>query len=374
VSTLEYRLAGTILRIVGALFGLLPIRANRVVLATARLAVLEGNLRCIHDAIRRQRPDAEVVLLLEPYGYGLAAKLGYLLRLVRGMYHVRTAGLVIVDNAWLPIHVAPHRAGTTVVQVWHAAGALKRFGVDAIAPLDEPERTFLHRYYDYVVASGEASRGPWAAALRTPEERVLPLGTPRTDPFFDATELAAARARALAAYPALAGRRVILHAPTFRGRGAGKRGDDQLDAVVLRAALPATDILVLKSHPNLDPRRVRTNGYDLVASPAADLNDLLAIADVLVTDYSSSVFEFALLRRPIVLLVGDLESYEQDPGLYVDLRTDMVGALVRDTAGVAAAIDDAHVDEAQYDAFLARHLGGCDGHASERFVERFLPR
>ncbi len=335
--------------------------------------LLEGNLKGIHDAIRRLRPNADVVLLLEPYGYGLAAKIGYMLRLVRGMYHVRTAGLIVVDNAWLPVHVAPHRAGTTVVQVWHAAGALKRFGVDTITPLEEPERTFLHRYYDYVVCSGEASCEPWSAALRTPAGRVLPLGTPRTDAFFDPDAVEAARGRALAAYPELAGRRVILHAPTFRGRGAAKRGDGQLDAVALRATLEPEAILVLKSHPNLEPRWVRTEGYDVVAAPSDDINDLLAAADVLVTDYSSSVFEFALLRRPIVLLVGDLESYERDPGLYLDMRTDMVGTLVTDTAGVAAALATAHVDEAAYDVFLARHLGGCDGHASERFVERFLP-
>ncbi len=374
MTPLEYRLSALVLRALGALFGLLPIRHNRVVLATARLAVLEGNLLGIHDAIRRLRPDAEIVLLLEPYGYGLLAKVRYLLRLVRGMYHVRTAGLVVVDNAWLPVHVAPHRAGTTIVQVWHAAGALKRFGADALTPLAEPERRFLHRYYDFVVSSGEASREPWSRALRTPVERVVPLGTPRTDLFFDPAAVAAARGRALAAHPELAGRRVILHAPTFRGRGAAKRGDDQLDAVALRATLGAADALVLKSHPNLDPRRVRTDGYDVVAAPSDDMNDLLAAADVLITDYSSSVFEFALLRRPLVLLVGDLESYEQDPGLYLDMRSDMVGALVTDTAGVAAAVAAAEVDEDAYDAFLARHLGGCDGHAAERFVERFLPR
>jgi teichoic acid ribitol-phosphate primase len=374
VTPLEYRLSAFVLRILGVLFGVLPIRRNRVVLATARLAVLEGNLKEIHDAIRRLRPDAEIVLLLEPYGYGLAAKVGYLLRLVRGMYHVRTAGLVVIDNAWLPVHVAPHRRGTTVVQVWHAAGALKRFGVDTLAPLAEPERTFLHRYYDYVVCSGEASRGPWSAALRTPVERVLPLGTPRTDPFFDPAAVTAARERALAAYPVLAGRRVVLHAPTFRGRGSAKRGDDQLDAAAVRAALAPEDILVLKSHPNLDPARVRTEGYDLVVPPGDDMNDLLALADVLVTDYSSSIFEVALLRRPLVLLVGDLDAYELDPGLYLDMRTDVVGTLVTDSAGVAVAVAAGTVDEAAYDAFIARHLGGCDGHAAERFVERFLPR
>ena len=123
MSTLEYRLASVVLRVLGWVFAFFPGRPNRVVLATARLDHLEGNLLAIDGAVRRLRPGAEVVQLLEPYGYGLAAKVRYLLRTLRGVYHVRTAGLVIVDNAWLPIHVAPHRPGTTVVQVWHAAGA-----------------------------------------------------------------------------------------------------------------------------------------------------------------------------------------------------------------------------------------------------------
>ena len=312
------------------------------------------------------------MLLLDPYGYGPMSKLRYLLRMVRGMYHVRTAGLVVVDNAYLPVHVAPHGPSTTVVQVWHAAGALKRFGADATTPLTEPEQTFLHRHYDWVVTAGEASREPWAAALRTPVERVLPLGTPRTDAFFDTGAMDAARARVLGAYPALAGRRVVLYAPTFRGRGKGKRPTEALDAARLRAALPADHVLVLKTHPNLDPGPMSMDGYDVVVDRAAEINDLLMLADVLVTDYSSSIFEYALLRRPIVLLVGDLEEYEADPGLYLDYRTDMIGTQVADTDGVIDAVLHGGVDPAAYDAFVARHLGACDGHASERFVERFL--
>jgi CDP-glycerol glycerophosphotransferase (TagB/SpsB family) len=94
--------------------------------------------------------------------------------------------------------------------------------------------------------------------------------------------------------------------------------------------------------------------------------------DVLVTDYSSSIFEWALLQRPLVLLVPDLAAYERDPGLYLDYRTEMIGAQVVDTAGVAAAILAAKVDPLVWDAFLERHLGPGIGHASERFVERFV--
>jgi teichoic acid ribitol-phosphate primase len=372
VSRLEYLVAGAILRLVGALASHLPFRADRVVLASPRTAALEGNLLYLHRAIRTYRPDLRVTSLLEPYGYGLRAKLGYAMRLVRGMALIRTSRYVIVDNAYLPIHVAPHKPRTTIIQVWHATGALKRFGVDTVQPLAEPEATFLHRYYDHVVTSGEASREPWSAALRTPLERVLALGTPRTDAFFDQTTMAAVRARLMAAHPNLSERRIVLYAPTFRGRGRRKQVAGSLDAAALRAALPPEFALVLKTHPNLDARAESTVGYDVVADPASELNDLLIVADILVTDYSSSIFEWALLRRPLVLLVDDLDGYQRDPGLYLDFEQEMIGTQVRDTASVAAAILDDRFDLSTYPAFIARHLGPCDGGASRRFVERLL--
>jgi CDP-glycerol glycerophosphotransferase (TagB/SpsB family) len=372
VSRLEYLLASAFLLIARFFFSRLRIRRDRVVLATARVATLDGNLLHIHAALRRLHPAIEPDLLLEPYSYGLRGKLGYLVRLVRGMYYLQTARLFVVDNAYLPIHVAPHRPGTTVVQVWHAAGALKRFGLDTRTPLAEPERTFLHRYYDAVVVGGEWSRAAYAAALRTPLERVLALGSPRTDFFVDEAALAAARERVLGLYPSLHGRRVVLYAPTFRGRGVAKRAAPGLDAARLRAALPPDHALVLKTHPNLDPAATPRDGYDVVADPQAEINDLLALTDVLVTDYSSSVVEFAILRRPIVLLVPDLAEYEVDPGLYLDYRTEMIGTQVADTDGVIDAIADDRFDLSGYDGFVERQLGTARGGASERFVRHFL--
>ena len=372
MSRLEYLIAGSVLRLLSLLFSLLPLNGHRVVLASARMTHLEGNLEYIRLELDRLHPELDCILLLERYGYGLSAKVGYLLRLVRAMYYVSTSRLVVVDNAYLPVHVAPHRQGTTVVQVWHAVGGLKRFGVDTlVAPL-EPERTFLHRYYDYAVVSSEGTRTPAAAALRTPRERVLALGTPRTDFFFDEAALLAARQQVLAAHPQLAGRQVVVYAPTFRGRGRRKRGAPGLDAVRLRAALPADYALVLKTHPNLDPSLTEHAGYDVVVDPAFEINELLTVTDILLTDYSSTIFEYALLGRPLLLLVPDLEEYERDPGLYLDLRTEMIGTHVKDTDGVIEAIHDQRFDLSGYDAFLERHMGACDGHASERFVRHFL--
>jgi CDP-glycerol glycerophosphotransferase (TagB/SpsB family) len=373
VTRLEYRFASAVLRVLGWVFGFMPARRNVVVLASPRKRALDGNLLAIRNEIRASRPAVRIVELAETYGYGLRGKALYALRMARAMYHLRTAGLVVLDNAWLPVHVAPHPKRTTVVQVWHAVGALKRFGVDTVPPPREPERTFLHRHYDWVVASGEASRVPWSQALRTDLQRVLALGAPRTDLLLDEAAITASRARLLARYPALRGRRVITYAPTFRGRGRHKAPASGLDAARLRAALRSDDVLALKSHPNLDFGLVETAGFDVVIDHADDMNDVLAATDILVTDYSSSIFEFALLRRPLVLLVPDLETYEREPGLYLDYRTEMIGTQVRTTDEVAAAIAADAFDLSPYEAFIQRHLRSTDGGSSRRFVERFLP-
>ena len=121
---------------------------------------------------------APYVLLLEPYSYGLAGKLAYLVRLVRGMYHLQTAGLFVVDNAYLPIHVAPHRPrrrssrcgtppGRSSGSGWtRRCRSRSRSGRSCIATTTRSS------------SAAEWTRGPYAAALRTPIERVLALGSP----------------------------------------------------------------------------------------------------------------------------------------------------------------------------------------------------
>ena len=372
MNRLEFLLASAMLRWLRLVFSLLPIRRGRVVLASARHAQLEGNLRYLIAEMQRKHPALDYVLLLEPYSYRFFGKLVYLLRLARGMYYLCTSRLFVVDNAYFPIHLAPHRRETTVVQVWHAAGALKRFGLATSVPPRQPERGFLHRHYDYVIASSEGTRSAYAEAMRTPIERVLPLGSPRTDLLFDAAEMAAARRRLLGRHPMLEGRRVVLYAPTFRGRGELKRAAPGLDAERLRALLSDDYALVLKAHPNLHRGPRGRRGYDEIMDPATEINDVFTITDILVTDYSSVVFDWALLRRPLVLLVSDLSRYEADPGLFIDYRTEMIGTQVSDTEGVGAAIADGDFDLSPYDAFIERHLGTARGDASQRFVERFL--
>lgn len=369
MSWLEYVLSAVWLRGSYLLCSLLPIQADKVVFASARAERLEGNLLYIHDALREHRPDLRPVLLLERYSYDLLGKIAYFFRMVRGSYHLATAHYFIVDNAYLPVHVGPHRRGTKVIQVWHAGGALKEFGVDVHPANRMVESRFIHKYYDFVIVGSDVAIRPYASALRTPEAQVLPLGVPRTDFFFDAKRMADARERILAAYPEFVGRKVVLYAPTFRGHGLEKQPGQRLDAVLLRSALPDDYLLVHKAHPVFDTNLIDARGYDLVIGSEFDINELFTVTDVLVTDYSSSIFEYALLRKPLILLVDDLEEYAQDPGLYLDYRMDMIGEFAPTSADVSRLILADEFDLAAYDAFIERQCQYADGAASKRFVD-----
>ena len=368
MSLLEYYLSAVWLRAFYLACSLLPVRADKVVFASARAEKLEGNLKFIHDEMATRRPELRSVLLLERYSYDFWGKVVYFLKLVRASYHLATAHYVFVDNAYLPVHVGPHRSRTKVIQVWHAGGALKKFGLDTCPPNRAVENRFIHKYYDYVIVGSPAAIGPYASALRTPEDRVLPLGIARTDFFFDSEAMARARASVLAAHPELAGRKVVLYAPTFRGYSDEKRPHQGLDATLLRERIGDDFAIVHKTHPVFAPDRIEGAGYDVVVGVEFDINELFTITDVLITDYSSSIFEYALLRKPLVLLVEDLDDYERDPGFYLDFRAEMIGEFAQDSAEVAEIIARGDYDLSRYDAFIATHCANDDGHASERLI------
>ncbi|MBN2840222.1 MAG: CDP-glycerol glycerophosphotransferase family protein [Coriobacteriia bacterium] len=369
MTRLELLLSTLFLRAWWLVFRALPIDPRKVVFASARAESLQGNLRYIDEAIGRHRPDLRRVHLLERYGYRLADKVRYLLHLVRGTYHLATARFFILDNAYLPVHVLPHRPDTVVIQVWHAMDALKRFGLDT-AGLERPvERRFLHKRYDYVVVGSDAAVAPYASALRTDPAHVVALGTARTDFFFDEEQVTAARRRVLERHPEIRGKRVVLYAPTFRGAGHDKHSARLLDLGRLAGLLADGDVLMYKRHPVLGPSARTPVPGVVYADPGLDLNELFCVTDILVTDYTSAIFEYALLRKPLILLIPDLEEYEREPGLYLDYRTEMIGERATTTEEVAQLIERGVFDMGDYDGFIATHGQYADGRASERFVE-----
>ncbi|HEY3522543.1 MAG TPA: CDP-glycerol glycerophosphotransferase family protein, partial [Candidatus Limnocylindrales bacterium] len=216
----------------------------------------------------------------------------------------------------------------------------------------------------------------YAEAFRQPSAVfVSELGIPRTDLLFGPDRDArAASVRERYAIPR--DRRVVLYAPTFRGdRIVDARADSLLDFEALAAVVGEDHVVLARLHPfvrsRLDiPEWLR--GFVVDASGAPELNELMLASDVLVTDYSSAVFEFALLDRPIAIFAPDLDAYERERDLYLDIRTELPAPVLETPDAVAAWLRSGAADMERVQAFATRWFTVADGHATERFVDRVV--
>lgn len=381
MSDLVIRLRILVVRIAFAVARFLPLR-RRVVLATAHDATLRGNLRVIGDALRAADPPVAVTVLAHASRGDLRGKVRSVWQAALAGYHLATARVFIVDDYFFPVYAIRPRPGTTIVQTWHASGAFKKFGLSVLdksfgATEALTRRVRIHANYDVCLIGSRAGAVFYAEALGQPVERFRPdLGIPRTDALFDPEAIARTTASVHARYGIAPGKRVILYAPTFRGDSVGAAvAGPMLDLPLLRAALGADHVLLLRLHPfvraGLDiPPSVADFAIDVSDHP--DINDLLLASDILVTDYSSVIFEFALLRRPMVFFAPDLDDYEGERGFYFDYRTGVPGPVFTTSAEIADYLQSRTVDIERIDAFRAWAFEVADGHATQRFLDQIV--
>jgi len=279
----------------------------------------------------------------------------------------------IVTNGFLPVWFRS-REGQVVLQTWNGTPA-KHIGNDQPHMRRDPRPPIWHRQaaevrgWDVLL-----SQSPWATpVLRKAfgyQGEVLESGLPRNDVLVspDRDELAAAIRRRLGLAE---GKRVVLYAPTWRDYDR-KNAMVKLDLAKAREELGADHELLVRGHPMQASPAVPDIARDVTTYP--DIADLLLVTDVLVTDYSSVMFDFAVTGRPIVFYAYDLAKYASKRGMYIDLPQLAPGPVLSTSAEVVEAlrsIDEvaaAHAD--RYDAFRATFAG--DGKATARVVDHLF--
>lgn len=349
-----------------------PVRPGRVLFLSDSRAGFTGNFAFLEAEIRRQQPDADIRGVFKRR---LRARRP-LSDLVRLPWLMATAQTIVVDDFYPLIYPLHLRSETRLLQVWHAAGAFKRVGWSREGLPGGPlPGSLAHRNYTDASVSAESIRGDYAEAFAIDVERVHALGVPRTDIFFDDDDVQRTAAALRKRYGIKKSQKIALFAPTFRGNGQLTATYD-VDAVPwekLAADLGDEWVVMVKMHPFVTPlevQRPHVTGV-LDVSGERELNELLMAADVLVTDYSSAIFEYSLLRRPIVFFCPDLEEYTAARDFYYPFEAYVTGPLVREGENLAAAIRSAAVG-ADADAFRERFMSACDGRSSERITREII--
>ena len=170
----------------------------RVVLATSHTSALTGNLRFIAEELGATHPEIPIATLTLRRG-GRLRSLAPLISTFMAGYHLAASRVVVVDDYFFPMYVITPRPGTTRVQVWHAAGAFKRFGFSVLdktfgADEDLVEHVRIHSNYSLALVSSMSVAPHYAEAFGQPEEIFTSrIGVPRTDLFGDAERRPAPR-------------------------------------------------------------------------------------------------------------------------------------------------------------------------------------
>jgi teichoic acid ribitol-phosphate primase len=280
------------------------------------------------------------------------------------------------------MYVIRPRAGTRYVQVWHACGAFKKFGYSVLDKGFGADEGYvrsipIHANYDLCLVSAARFAPVYAEAFRTPIERFTSaLGIPRTDLFFDAERSARTVEALRRRYGIPDGRRVVLYAPTFRGERITVAHDPtDLDLAAVQATLGADHVVLLRSHPFVRLRPAVDpvlGGFVIDVSDHPDMNELMLVSDVLVTDYSSAMYEFALLGRPMAFFAPDHAAYERERGFYLDWPGDLPGPVFETSEDLAAWLRGGPFDLDRVRAFRAAAFDVADGRATARFVEEVV--
>lgn len=281
---------------------------------------------------------------------------------------ILSSDVVVLDTYCIPASMIPHRKGTKVVQIWHALGAVKKFGWQTVGmPGGSPERTArlmrMHHGYDYVTCASDITADHFCEAFRTDRSKIVKCGLPRIDYIKSVSSGERRndmRRKIFSLYPELAGstRKTVLYAPTFRR-------DEAVDVKSLVDALDRDNYnIVVRLHPLYRKdaedevlRSIRNDGCGAVIfDDAFSSFDWLSAADIIISDYSSLVIEAALADKPLYLYTYDLEDYEANNGLNMDFSAEPIAPYVFRNAKALAAAMDGEYDLSALRGFRDRYI------------------
>lgn len=270
-------------------------------------------------------------------------------------------GVVFLTESYLPAYAVKPRPETKVVQLWHASGAFKMWGYSTLDKSfgASDDRIPMHNCYSLVTVSSEEVSRHYAEAFNCNPEIIKPLGVPRTDEFFNKDS---SKTKYL-------DKKTILYAPTFRGNNVNlAHNDDVLDIEALHKSLGDDYLLLLKMHPfvkNSIPIPESCKGFCLDISDMPT-NEALKMADILITDYSSIIFEYSLLGRPMVFYPYDLESYVSERDFYYPYESFVPGPIVKTQDELITTLKT--ISDSNAKKFADKYMSACDGNSTNRIL------
>lgn len=330
---------------------------NRTLFVTVRKdGELEGNAKALYPYVK-----GEKVICAQRLPHNN-------LTMIKMIKLIVTSKVIVTDDYVKYLRHFTLKPEQRVIQLWHACGAFKKFGQRGTNMAIKTDMA-THAQYNIACVSGEHIRTIYADAFNINLKKVKALGCPRTDDFFDEKLIEEKKRAIYAKYPELKDKYVIIYAPTFRDIGEGRTVfNPQLDFDKLSQNLLPDQEFIICPHPVMKNDIIPKKYPNIRVMRDFSTNDLMFVSDMLITDYSSVIFEYALLRKPIAFFCYDLSIYNR--GFYLKYPDDLPGDVYETQEQLQGYLTnpDNRVLSDKYKLFVERYMSGCDGNSCERIA------
>ena len=319
--------------------------------------------------------DTELICL----HYGEVSHSEYFHNALNFVEDLATAKALFLHESNILLGHTEIREETKVIQLWHGCGIFKKLGLSLIPKSRRKAPKYPHTQYTYVTtASPEVT---WVfeefMGIEKNSDIIQPIGVARTDVFFDENYIKKAYSKLYKKVPQAKDKKVILYAPTYRGIHAERVVPNQIDIDFLASKLGDNYILIFKHHQTAKdvqeiPNRHKNNfAFDLTRGAGININELMAVSDIMITDYSSVAFEYSLFERPMLFFAYDLDEYLDERGLYYDFDEITPGPIAKTNEEIIAHIKslEQHFDKQEVIDFREKFMSACDGNSTKRTIE-----
>ena len=349
-----------------------------VVFADDRTNGLSQNFQQVKKAFENQGDYKFISLVADNRSKPLTTRVKEMAKAVKIMAHAK---YIIVEDYYFPLYCFKKRPETKCAQVWHGSGALKKAGYSVISSEGgtTPQQAKwlpFHTNYDLVSISDEKITWVYAESFNMigQEDKILPLGVARSDLFFCEDYVNMCKEKFLDIMPQSKGKKMLLYAPTYRGTVNKPDTSFHLPVKELYENFKDEYVLAIKLHPFIGENVTIDEKYSDFAHvfpTTMTVNELLPVADVLITDYSSSVFEYSLFGRPMVFFAYDKSDYDGFKGFYYKYEALVPGPICQTGEELVEALKGIDFESAKQTAeeFRLKYMSACNGKCSENIVK-----
>lgn len=354
--TILIRACKAFLNFIFFFFKLLPV-SDKITFLSRQSDEVPVDMAMLGEELKRQAPEYQMVFLCRTIPAGIKGKLSYSCHMFRQMYHIATSRIVIIDSYCMGVSLLHQRESLLVVQMWHALGALKKFGYSILGTGEGRSRSVsevmnMHYHYDMIISSSSLCAPHFAEAFGYDEDHVQVASLPRVDLLTDDMHQQNVHRKIWHQYPELKEKKTIVYAPTFRKES--RYNDEALEQLVQAVDLQRYN-LVIKAHPLMEPRTDIQQAGVLWDQQFSTI-EMFTAADYVIVDYSAVIYEAALMRKPLFFYTYDMKQYSDNRDFYIDYNEEMPGMISADASQIMEAIAAEQYDLSRVTTFADRFV------------------